>query len=259
MFKPAILLALLLSGCAGAVRERIYRPDAAPAAAPAWSGAAPRMVNARTADGLEIGGYYWAPEGEPRDILIFFHGNAGNRERAALMAQPLRRPGTGVLVASYRGYGGNAGSPSEPGLMADGAAFLGLARTLQPGAKVYLFGWSLGGAVALHLAAREEVDGVVTLGAFTRLRDVAPSIARGVLPDRWDNEAAIASVSEPVYLFHGTNDQVVPFAAAQRLKAASGRATLVTVTGAGHEVDLASIASHVWRAFDGLGPPPPTP
>lgn len=249
---------LLVSGCASTVRERIYLPDAAPVAAPAWTGAAPRAVSARTADGLEIGGYYWAPEGQPRDILVFFHGNAGNRERAALMAQPLRRPGTGVLVASYRGYGGNPGSPSEAGLTADADAFLALARRLQPGSKVYLFGWSLGGAVALHLAARTEVDGVVTLGAFTQLRDVAPSVARGILPDRWDNLAAIARVGEPVYLFHGTNDEVVPFSSAARLRAASGdRATVVTLTRGGHHIDLASIASVVWRAFDGLGPPEP--
>jgi fermentation-respiration switch protein FrsA (DUF1100 family) len=249
-------LAALLGGCAGMVRDRIYRPDDAPAAPPAWTGAVPQAVSARTADGLLIGGYYWAPEGQPRDILIFFHGNGGNRERAALMAQPLRRPGTGLLIASYRGYGGNHGSPSEAGLRADADGFLALARRLHPGSRIYLLGWSLGGAVALDLAAREEVGGVVTLGAFTRLRDVAPSIARGLLPDQFDNLAAITRVSEPIYLFHGTSDQVVPYASAARLKAASGnRATVVSISGAGHEVDFSRIAPHVWRAFDGLGPP----
>lgn len=256
MPKLIILLALLLAGCSGIVRDRIYRPDPAPAVAPAWAGTAPQAVSARTADGLEIGGYYWPPDGAPRDILMFFHGNAGNRERAAQIAAPLRRPGSGLLVASYRGFGGNPGSPDEAGLMADGVAFLALARRLQPGSKVHLFGWSLGGAVALQLAAREDVDGVVTLGAFTRLRDVAPSIARGMLPDRFDNLAAIAGVREPVFLFHGTDDQVVPYSSAAQLEAASGgHATMVTLTGAGHHIDFRSIADVVWRALDGRGPP----
>ena len=254
MPKLILLLAFLLGGCSGIVRDRIYLPEPAPAAVPDWAGAAPQAVTARTADGLEIGGYYWAPDGPPRDILVFFHGNAGNRERAAQIAAPLRRPGSGLLVASYRGYGGNPGSPTEAGLMADGAAFLALARRLQPGSKVHLFGWSLGGAVALHLAARDEVDGVVTLGAFTRLRDVAPAIARGMLVDRFDNLAAIADVSEPVFLFHGTDDQVVPYSSTAALKAASGgRATTVTLTGAGHHIDFRSIADLVWRALDARG------
>ena len=257
MPKLFLSIALLLAGCSGFVRDRIYRPDPAPATLPAWAGTAPQSVRVRTSDGLEIAGYYWAPAGEPRDILIFFHGNAGNRERAAFMAQPLRRAGSGVLVASYRGYGDNPGEPSEAGLMADASAFLELARRIQPGSKVHLLGWSLGGAVSLHLAAREEVGTVATLGAFTRLRDVAPSISRGVIPDRFDNLSAITRVSEPVYLFHGTADAVVPFESALRLKQASGgRAAIVTLEGAGHEIDFQSIADHVWRALDGLGPPP---
>src|SRR5688500_8572989 len=116
MPKLVLLLAFLLAGCSGVVRDRIYRPDPAPVVAPAWAGAAPQSVSVRAADGLEISGYYWAPEGAARDILIFFHGNAGNRERAAQIAAPLRRPGSGLLVASYRGFGSNPGSPDETGL-----------------------------------------------------------------------------------------------------------------------------------------------
>ena len=252
----AVTLTVALGGCAGVIRDRIYQPDPAPVAAPAWAGVAPEPISVRTADGLTISGYYWRPEGEPRDILIYFHGNAGNRERAALMAQGLRRPGSGLLVASYRGYGANPGSPNEAGLIADGAAFLARARQLQPGSKVYLFGWSLGGSVALHLAAREAVDGVATLGAFTRLRDVAPAIVRGSLPDRFDNLAAIPQVTEPLFLFHGTADEVVLYASAAQLKQASqGRATVVTLNGAGHQIDFGRLAAYLWQALDGRSPP----
>jgi hypothetical protein len=252
----ALAVSLTLAGCAGIARDRIYLPDPAPASAPAWRTEAPRPVTVRTADGLEIGGYYWPPEGEARDILVFFHGNAGNRERAALMAEPLRRPGSGVLVASYRGYGANPGRPSEPGLVADAAAFLAEARRLQPGSKVHLFGYSLGGSLALQLAAREEVERVATLGAFARLADQAPAITRGLLPDRFDNLAAIANVAEPVFLFHGTADEVVPYAAAERLRTASGgRATVVTLNGGGHQIDFGRLAPFLWRALDGLGQP----
>lgn len=256
-FLSLLAAALILAGCAGIVRERIYRPEPIAAGRPAWRGAAPLPVTARTSDGLVLNGYYWPPAAGRRDILVFFHGNAGNRVTAALMAEPLARHGSGVLVASYRGYGGNPGRPSEAGLIADGAAFVALARQLQQGGRLYLVGWSLGGAVALELAGRTPVDGVATLGAFSRLADEAPPMARPFLPDRFDNLAAIRRVTAPVYLFHGTRDEVVPYAHAARLREASGsRATIVTISGAGHRPDFAEIADTVWQALEGRGPDP---
>lgn len=254
-FGLVVMVAVALGGCAGFVRERIYKPEPI-TAAPTWAGEAPRAVSARTADGLTLRGWYWPPSAGQQDILVFFKGNGGNRDIAARMAEPLRKSGRGLLVADYRGYSGNPGRPSEAGLFTDGKAFLDLARRLQPGGKVHLFGWSMGGAVALELASREAVDGVVTLGAFTRLADVAPGIARPFLPDRFDNLATIGKVRAPIYLFHGTQDVIVPYAHAARLKAASGgRATVVTLTGAGHHPDFTTIEPYVWRALEGRGPP----
>lgn len=247
--------AMSLGGCAGFVRDRIYRPEPI-VAAPAWRGEAPRAVSVRTADGLTLRGWYWAPAAGQADILVFFHGNGGNRDTAAQIAEPLRENGHGLLIADYRGYSGNPGRPSEPGLFADGKAFLDLARRLQPNGKAYLFGWSMGGAVALELASREPVNGVVTLGAFARLADVAPGLSRPFLPDRFDKLAAISRVSAPLFLFHGTEDRIVPYDHAARLKAASGgRATVVTLRGAGHHLDFGTIAPVVWRALEGRGPP----
>ena len=99
------------------------------------------------------------------------------------------------------------------------------------------------------MAARHEVAGVATLGTFASLADQAPSIARGILPDRYDNVAAIRRVSEPVLLLHGTEDRVVPLAAGEELAEAAPNVTLVRLTGAGHQVDLAKIADRIWQAW----------
>ncbi len=251
-----VAASLALSGCAGVIRDRIYQPDTIGMDALDWTGEMPRQVSTKTADGLDIQGYYFPPTNGSRDILVFFHGNGGSRHSAAKVAQPLAGHGPGILIADYRGYGGNPGSPSEKGLFADGAAFIQLARQLQPGGKLYLFGWSLGGAVALEQAARTQVDGVVTLGTFTRLADMAPALARGLLPDRFDNLSAIKRVSAPVFLFHGDADQVVPYAHAARLSEASGgQAPVVTLRGADHHLDFAIIAPHVWAALEHGRPP----
>lgn len=253
MTKAFVLLAAaLLTGCAGTIRDRIYLPDPVqPAASAIWNGDAPQKVSATTSDGLTLHGFYWPPTNGRSDVTVYFHGNGGNAVTAAGSAGPLTEGGHGVLVADYRGYGANPGRPSERGLFTDGEAWMRLAATMQPTGRKYVFGHSLGGAVALEMAARFQVDGVVTLGAFARLADVAPGIARPFLPDRYDNLAAIRRVTAPVFLLHGTADDVVPFANAGRLRAAAGeRATLVTLTGAGHQVDLRQVAPQLWPALE---------
>lgn len=212
----------------------------------AWSGRVPDEVTATTTDRLTLRGYYWPPPSAGGDVILFFHGQSGNRYTAARMAAPLAAGG-GLLVASYRGYGDNPGEPNEPGLYADARAFLSLARRLAPDSRIYLFGFSLGAAPALHAAAEEEVAGVVLLGAFAALEDVAPPMARGVLPDRFDNRAAIARVVEPILLLHGTADEVVPFAQAKALQAAAPRMRLLRLEGAGHGTDFETLAPGIWE------------
>lgn len=230
----------------GVFASRIYRPDPISSEAPEWISSAPVEVEVRTADGLRLRGMYWAPTRPDAELLVFFHGNGGNRITAAKMAEPLARDGRGVLVASYRGYGDHPGTPSEGGLFADGRAFLASARELSPQSPIVLFGYSLGAAVALELAATEQVRGVVTLGAFSSLADVAPRLVSRMLKGAYDNRAAIARVDEPVLILHGTADEIVPFAQAQRLKEAAPRARLLQLNGAPHRFDLTELASTVW-------------
>ncbi|MCU1229257.1 MAG: alpha/beta hydrolase [Acidobacteria bacterium] len=236
---------LLLASCASAIRSRIFLPEPMPSNI-SWSGRAPQEVTATTDDGLTLRGYYWPPHTEGGDLILFFHGQSGNRYRAARMAAPLAAGG-GLLVASYRGYGDNPGTPDAAGLYADARAFLSLARTLAPKSRLYLFGFSLGAAPALRTAADEEVAGVITLGAFTALEDVAPAIGRHLLPDRFDNRASIARVTEPILLLHAIADEVVPFAQAEELRAlAPQRARLLRLEGGGHRADMEFLAPIVW-------------
>ena len=242
----AFSVMLALASCASTVRSRIYLPEPMPTDV-SWAGRAPDEVVAITTDGLTLRGYYWPPQSLDGDVMLFFHGKSGNRYTAARMAAPLAAGG-GLLVASYRGYGDNPGEPNEPGLYADARAFFSLARKLAPNSRIYLFGFSLGAAPALHVAAEEEVAGVVLLGAFAALKEVAPPMARGVLPDRFDNRATIARVAEPILLLHGTADEVVPFAQAKELQAAAPqRMRLLRLEGAGHGTDFETLAPGIWE------------
>lgn len=130
----------------------------------------------------------------------------------------------------------------------DGAAFVRRARELAPDAKLYLFGYSLGAGVALRMAVDSDPAAVVTLGAFTRLSSLAPAIAGPVLPDRFDNVAAISHVKAPILIIHGTADETVPFEHADRLRrSASGPVYMLPLVGGAHRIDLAPISPTIWR------------
>ena len=236
----------LTPGWAGQIDSRIFRPDPMPREVH-WAGPAPAEVTTTTADGLQLKGYWWAPTRAGAPVLVFFHGQSGNRFESATMAAALVTDGQGVLVASYRGYGDNPGKPSETGLYADGDAFVRLAGTLAPGARLYVCGFSLGSAVALHTGTAPGVRGIVTIGAFTRIADLASPVTRAFVGNRFDNLGAIAQVEKPVLLIHGTADEVVPIAHAERLRAAARQARLLKLPGAPHRLDFAQLAPMLWN------------
>ena len=251
----AAILFTMLAGCVNPVGRSLYQP-APLATTPTWTGRTPRLVEAIAADGVHLQGWFWPPETPGGAVLIYVPGRAGNRDIAAKVAQAFARDGRGVLVASYRSYGDNPGVPDERGLYQDGRAFVNLAKRLVPDGKRFVFGDGLGAAVALRVAAdastETDIDGVVTLGAFDSFARFVPGVTRTFYADAFDNVAAIRRVTVPVLLMHGRKDEVVPFAAAERLRAAAGgKALIVPIDGeAYHSFDLSHIAPVVWRALD---------
>ncbi|MFW2830307.1 alpha/beta hydrolase [Sphingomonas sp. ID0503] len=240
------------------MRSNLYKASTDPVDLADWTTALPAEVHAQTTDGLALTGYFWRGDREDRDVIIFFHGRGAHQGVGAKYAEYMTGHGDHVLVASYRGFGGNPGEPNQEALLRDGQAFVRLARQIVGrNAAIYLTGHSLGGAVALHVAAIEDVAGVISLSTFDKLEDAAPAYLRRLLPDAWDNLAAIRKVDEPVLVVHGGADEQVDAGQAVRLfDRANTPAALLLIEQAAHKPSmgkLAPIITEAVEAIDGAG------
>lgn len=198
-------------------------------------------VNVKTVDGLLLRGWYIAPApGQP--VAVYFHGNAGNVYARGYAAKPFVGQGVGILYAEYRGFGGNPGFPSQDGLYNDAQAYIDwLAANGVGPERMIFYGESLGTGVAIHMAAKyNPVYAVILESAYSSMVAVAQAQypiypAALMLKDKFDNLSVFGKITVPVLMIHGGQDEVVPYAQAEQLKAAAGdNVRLVRLEGSAH-------------------------
>jgi pimeloyl-ACP methyl ester carboxylesterase len=194
-------------------------------------------VTIKEADGAtlklwEIGGKPHAP------VIVFFYGNAGTLSDFQDIGKALHDGGYAVALASYRGYDGNPGHPTEDGLMDDARAVLkSLPRDHGP---IILWGQSLGSGVAARMASEGRANALILQSPYTAVVDVAARRfpiypVHWFMRDRFDTFALVPKIAMPVLIMHGTKDDVVPFDMGETLARAFGaEATFVAIPHRGH-------------------------
>ncbi len=189
-----------------------------------------------------------APDGRPdpdaarRPTVVYFYGNAMCLNDSTGQFEQFRRLGVNVIIPDYLGYGMSGGSASEKGCQATSEAvyqYLVSTRGIAP-SRIVVAGWSLGGAVAIDLASREPVAGLIVFSAFTsgvdmgrRLMPIFPVSL--LLRHRFESLRKIQRVECPVLIGHGRRDRIVPIEMGQRLAAAAkGPMTTLWIERADH-------------------------
>jgi len=211
-------------------------------AKPESFGIHPEEVWLTTSDGIKLNAYFLAAPDSPK-VLLWFHGNAENIGMGLDHLKVLSQLGVNVMEVDYRGYGKSEGSPSEAGVYRDAdAAYQYLVESRKFAPKgIYLYGHSLGGAVAVDLASRRECGGLIVESSFTSVPDMARHVyyvpvARYLPSSRFDSVVKIARVHSPVLVIHGTRDAVVPFEMGRRLyEAAREPKAFLPIEGAAHD------------------------
>jgi uncharacterized protein len=176
-------------------------------------------------------------------VLLYLHGARWNVTGSAMRIRRMQELGFSVLAVDYRGFGKSTPDlPSEAMAYEDARAAWDWLRQHEPGRPRYIFGHSLGGAIAIALA--EQVDdeaGTLVEGTFTSIPDVVSSFRWGWLPvsplitQRFDAVGRVPRIGSPLLVVHGEQDQLIQPALGQRLfEAAQGRKAFVLVPGGSH-------------------------
>ncbi len=173
-----------------------------------------RPFDHTTHDGLRLRSWY-VPAQDDKPVVVYFPGRDGDLLRKPGHLLELTGDGYGVLLAGYRGYGGNPGVPREFDLYLDAISMLGqfAERVEAPGGLV-LYGYSMGTGIAANTAAQMEVNAVILEAPISNflqaVRQQAGNVPAILVRSRFDNLSRIAEIKAPILLLAGGQDPVTP-------------------------------------------------
>ena len=118
------------------------------------------------AGGVEISWQAWADD-EPRAQVVLAHGLCGHGGRYGNVVDAIVPRGYGVIAPDHRGHGRSGGERAliddAEAAAADLGTAIDAARADRPDVPVFLLGHGMGGALAIALALRRPLDGLILL------------------------------------------------------------------------------------------------
>jgi len=182
-----------------------------------------KKVKIKTADNIELLGWYHEKNLENYKTLVYFHGNAGSLENRIHKLNHFQDMDINFLIISWRGFSGNNGKPTEEGLYEDGQSAINwLAQKGVDEKNLILYGESLGTGIATHLAQNKKYAGVILETPFTSMVDAAKTFYPYIpvsllLKDKFENYKKIKNINSPILVMHGEKDQIVPFSMGKKI------------------------------------------
>ena len=183
----------------------------------------------------------------PRGVVLYLHGNADTLRNSDTFAERFIRCGYDVILFDYRGYGKSTGSiTNEADLHRDAQAVYDYVRQSYDEDQIIIYGHSLGSGFAVPLAATHSPRMLILESPYVSMEDLTakrmPYIPLFLLKYPLRSDQWIGKVRCPIYLFHGSNDGLIPYNSSERLQAYSSAPTqLIRIDGGGH-ANLVSFA-----------------
>lgn len=186
---------------------------------------------------------------DPRGLVFFLHGNAGNLETWTTGVDFYRRINYDLFIIDYRGYGKSTGQiESEAQLHADVRAAWDAIAPRYRDKPIVVYGRSLGTGLAVALARDVSPQLLVLVSPYTSLAAAAqrafPIAPAFIVKYPLRTDAIIGDVTSPVLLIHGDRDAQIPVEDSERLRAlVRSPVELLRVEGAGHN-DIQSFPAY---------------
>lgn len=158
-----------------------------------------------------------------KGMVLYFHGNAKNIKRYARLMGNFTRNGYDVLILDYREFGKSTGELTEAALYEDALLMYKMARARFEPSQIIFYGKSIGTGVAAQLASVRDCKRLILETPYYNLADVAGSNAP-IYPVSWmldyklPTNEFLPKVMAPITIFHGTEDNTVPYESGEKLK-----------------------------------------
>lgn len=218
-FFKILFICFFLAGCT----SLIYQPDKYFYAHPDRFNVKFTAFNFNSIDGTKLSAWkLFSKTKNPKNLLIYFHGNAQNLTSHFVNAVWMTEHGYDVLIFDYRGYGLSEGEPGPKGVAEDGLAFLNYSYTdFKKGSyeKLIVYTQSLGGAIALRsledFVHRDKISLLVLDSTFLSPRDVAREktnrLFKYLISNEYTADSELKALTMPVLSIHSTSDFVIAY------------------------------------------------
>jgi alpha-beta hydrolase superfamily lysophospholipase len=197
--------------------------------------------NLKAKDGAQLNAVH-IKQDSSKGIVLYFHGNSGNVSNLSHVANLINSKGYDAFLIDYRTYGKSSGDLSEEALKKDAQLFYNHALTKYDEDQIILYGRSFGTGIATGLAASNEPKTLILESPFYSAVSLGqhrfPILPVGWLSNyRFPSNEYVQEITCPIFIFHGTEDRVIPFKFAKKLFESIPEKIekkLYTIEGGGH-------------------------
>ena len=158
-----------------------------------------------------------------RGVVIYFHGNRENIHRYAKFASSFTRHGYEVWMADYPGFGKTIGQRNEKTLYQQSVQIYKMAVTKYQKDSIVIYGKSFGTGIAAYLASVSDCKQLILETPYNSIPDLQGCYAFIYPTTRMSNYKIptcqyLQEIKAPITIFHGTDDWVIPYRCAKKLK-----------------------------------------
>lgn len=207
--------------------------------------------NIPTGDG-EVNALYFPMDSclqASKGVILYLHGNAGSLEEWKDVSRTFSQMPYSLCLIDYRGYGKSTGAYSENGFYTDAQAAYDMLKKKFPKAPITVYGRSIGTGIAAHLASKNPVDRLVLESPYYSIADIAKHIFPIlpydiILSYKFPTAAYLKKVNCPVFIVHGSADDVIPLKSCLKIQRELGEKVNLTIVSEGAHNNLSQFEEY---------------